>query len=364
MTPEELEEVRKRVRRQMELANAGASVSSALDMATGIKSDPSGYERSIRMGEQEMGDAEQAVAAARQRALDLYSQERDKSADIRQARKDEEERQRRYEEAIRREAEGRRIAERQAAEDQRTSQSFPLELEHKRAQIEALRRGPKGEDPLVRRKRELEVKKLEAELSGDAPVDKKEALQVRKLEMDVSGEDPKKVAQAESALKRLRGLTSELRALHDKYGTEFGGAAGTQMRQLVTAIQIEGKTLAELGALSGPDLELMQSLAGYDPTSVGSNLKGLFGYDQTDPALDQLEKWAQNAADAAKSIYGPKGTGPQTTPPGAARPVRETPTSRASEGTVRVRRKSDGVTKEMSPQQAQRFNSDPNYEIF
>ena len=65
-------------------------------------------------------------------------------------------------------------------------------------------------------------------------------------------------------------------------GTELYGENATRMNQLLTAIKIEAKNIAELGALSGPDNELMEQLAGVDTTSFGANLKALFGSDNTD----------------------------------------------------------------------------------
>jgi hypothetical protein len=117
-------------------------------------------------------------------------------------------------------------------------------------------------------------------------------------------EDAKKVKASRVAAEKMRGYVGELRALHQKYGTEYGGAAGTRMEQLGKAIQLEAKTIAELGALSGPDQALMESISGADPSGLGANLKALVGVDNTGTALDGLEQWVATQEDATKRVYG------------------------------------------------------------
>lgn len=119
-----------------------------------------------------------------------------------------------------------------------------------------------------------------------------------------TAEDAKKVKTAMVAAEKIRGLTGQLRALHQRNGTEYGGTAGTNMGQLATAIQIEAKTIAELGALSGPDQALMESLAGADPSTFWANAKAVFGVDNTQAALDQLEKWVGTQVGAVQRVYG------------------------------------------------------------
>lgn len=121
---------------------------------------------------------------------------------------------------------------------------------------------------------------------------------------DPTTEDAKKVKQSMAAANRMKNYVSELRDLHSKYGTEYGGQVGNRMEQLTKQIQIEGKNIAELGALSGPDMGLMTSLVQADPGSFGSNVKALFGSDNTQNALTGLEKWVDDTLAGNKSAYG------------------------------------------------------------
>lgn len=138
-----------------------------------------------------------------------------------------------------------------------------------------------------------------------------------------TAEDAKKVKASMVASEKMRGYVSELRALHKKYGTEYGGAAGTRMEQLGKAIQLEAKTIAELGALSGPDQALMESIAGGDPSSLSANLKAMVGVDNTETALKGLEDWVGTQVDATQRTYGYQPRGGQRTaaPSSAARRV-------------------------------------------
>lgn len=119
-----------------------------------------------------------------------------------------------------------------------------------------------------------------------------------------TAEDAKKVKASMASAERMRAYVKELRDLHTKAGTEYVGADAVRMGQLTKAIQLEAKNIAELGALSGPDMELMQSIAGTDPTSLGANVKAMFGSDNTDTALDGLEKWTGDQLNASQKTYG------------------------------------------------------------
>jgi len=119
-----------------------------------------------------------------------------------------------------------------------------------------------------------------------------------------TADDAKKVKASLASRQRMDALVSELRALHGKHGTELTGPVATRMGQLVTGIKLEAKNLAELGALAGPDMAIVESLAGADPTSWGSNLKALFGVDHTATALEGIEQWSKSQADANANAYG------------------------------------------------------------
>jgi hypothetical protein len=129
-----------------------------------------------------------------------------------------------------------------------------------------------------------------------------------------TADDAKKVKASMASAERLRGLVRELRDLHEKNGTELTGPVATRMGQLMTAIRLEGKNIAELGALSGPDMGLMESLSGSDPSSLSANLKATFGVDNTKSSLDGLEGWANSQLAANEKAYGYQPS------PGAQRP--------------------------------------------
>jgi hypothetical protein len=116
--------------------------------------------------------------------------------------------------------------------------------------------------------------------------------------------DATAVKKSEAARKRLNALASELKDLHAKHGTELVGPAARRMEQLTTAMELEAKTIGELGALTGPDLDLVRSLTQVNPTSLGANLKALVGLDGTQEALSGVEDWANNMANANREAYG------------------------------------------------------------
>jgi hypothetical protein len=126
-------------------------------------------------------------------------------------------------------------------------------------------------------------------------------------------EDATAVKKSEAARARLNALASELKDLHAKYGTELVGPAARRMEQLTTAMELEAKTIGELGALTGPDLDLVRSLTQVNPTSLGANIKALVGLDGTQEALQGVQGWADNMANATRETYGyrPAGGGQQ-----------------------------------------------------
>lgn len=129
-----------------------------------------------------------------------------------------------------------------------------------------------------------------------------------------TAEDAKKVKASIAARERVNASVDELMSLYNKHGTEMTGPVAVRMGQLITAIKLEGKNLAELGALSGPDVNLMESIVGVDPTSFASNVKDVFGMDTTRQAMEGVRQWAGTQAGANVKAYGyqPKG--------GAAKP--------------------------------------------
>ena len=119
-----------------------------------------------------------------------------------------------------------------------------------------------------------------------------------------TAEDAKKVKATLDAANRLKPMVAQLRELHAKHGATMTGEAAQTMDSITTAIKLEAKTIAELGALSGPDMALMNQLAGMDPTSMMTKLKSTFGVDTTQQALQQLDKWVDTQVAAKKKTYG------------------------------------------------------------
>lgn len=119
-----------------------------------------------------------------------------------------------------------------------------------------------------------------------------------------TADDAKKVKASMAARERMLANVAELKGLYEKHGTELVGPVASRMKQLSTAIKLEGKTLAELGALSGPDEALMNAIAGDDPTSARAAIKGLFGLDSTAQDLEGVKTWTDRQADANLKTYG------------------------------------------------------------
>jgi hypothetical protein len=124
-----------------------------------------------------------------------------------------------------------------------------------------------------------------------------------------TAEDAKKVKASLASAQRMKNYVKELRELHQKHGTEYGGAAGNRMEALTEQIRLEAKNIGELGALSGPDMGIVTRIAQADPGSVEANVKALFGVDNTQSALEGLEKWVDDTLGGNMAAYGyqPKG---------------------------------------------------------
>ncbi len=147
---------------------------------------------------------------------------------------------------------------------------------------------------------------------------------------------------------KMKGLTGQMRKMLAEAGNGrvLPGPAKPRLSQLAKEIQIEGKNIAELGALSGPDYSLMEAIAA-DPTKVDSFIKDM-------PALlDGLDHWGSNSVDAKAKSLGARRTGGSTPQPASAPSAGDT---------VTVRRKNDGVTKTLPRASAGKFLSDPNFE--
>ena len=103
---------------------------------------------------------------------------------------------------------------------------------------------------------------------------------------------------------KMKGLTAQMRGMLKQAGNGrvIPGEAKSRMSQLAKEIQIEGKNIAELGALSGPDFALMEAIAA-DPTKLDSFAKDM------PSLLDGLDKWGTNSVDAKSKSLGARRTG-------------------------------------------------------
>lgn len=93
---------------------------------------------------------------------------------------------------------------------------------------------------------------------------------------------------------KMKGLTKRLRELLSKASVTdkiLPTALNNQLGQVATQLVIEGKNVAELGALSGPDMGLMNSIAA-DPSNVRNILKDAGALSAG------LDAWADNSVAA------------------------------------------------------------------
>lgn len=129
-----------------------------------------------------------------------------------------------------------------------------------------------------------------------------------------TADDAKKLKAAMTSQKNIETEGDKLGAIHRAKGTELFGADANAMDQALVAMKTEAKNVMELGALSGPDLELVNQIAGMDPTSFGANLKGMFGVDNTQDALKAFRQWAKDRVNNSMSTMGYRRVGGDAAP--------------------------------------------------
>lgn len=115
----------------------------------------------------------------------------------------------------------------------------------------------------------------------------------------------------------LQGMTRRMRELASRYSfleRSKPGSAKTAVSQLATQIQIKAKDIAELGALSGPDMGLMKSMAS-NPSSIETAFTDVMAQ------LDGLDWWSSNAEDSKAKAWGFSKVGAQAQPGGPSRPA-------------------------------------------
>jgi len=119
--------------------------------------------------------------------------------------------------------------------------------------------------------------------------------------------------QAEDALKRYESLLLGKKVgpggeRSGGLGTEFTGSGAAALKSARTNLLLQAKELPKLGALSGPDMELIEGLVGKDPTGLGTNIAGAltFGTNLESYAagLDEVRQMLNSARSALKGRGG------------------------------------------------------------
>lgn len=116
-----------------------------------------------------------------------------------------------------------------------------------------------------------------------------------------SPDSRKKYTALVASQQKMKELTAAMRAELAGAGPMdrmMPGEKRRRLQQLATQLKIEGKNVAELGALSGPDMSLMDAMV-TDPTTVGS----LFGGNLSSN-LAGMDAWADSAIRAGSKTYG------------------------------------------------------------
>lgn len=139
-----------------------------------------------------------------------------------------------------------------------------------------------------------------------------------------SDPDAKKYKARVAVLNNLDSAIEEYEGLLEKYGPSLAAGVGLKsanakaVEAAHTALAIELKNLFELGALAGPDYELMLKAIA-DPNSVGSWWTGTEGLKQQ---LDVVKSLSRRQRNVAAEQYG---QGPYAEPaPAQARPEQPT----------------------------------------
>lgn len=101
----------------------------------------------------------------------------------------------------------------------------------------------------------------------------------------LTSDDAKKVKDAATSYQSLKSSVDQMKALRKEYGAEFlNRDAVNRGKSLASDAQLELKNLAQLGALSGSDIELLQKQIPDDPLGVG------FKESQFDAFQKNIEK--------------------------------------------------------------------------
>ena len=154
-------------------------------------------------------------------------------------------------------------------------------------------------------------------------------------------ESRKKFTALVGSAEKMKGLTARMRkALVGTNGVTrtMDPKTVTGLQQLATLVQLEAKNVAGLGALSGPDMGLMNAIAS-DPTSIKTNLTV-----DLPKMLDNLDSWGETQVAGESKATGirKKGAGVEM---------------------VKIKRSKDGVTKSVSKATADALLKKGGYEV-
>ncbi len=138
--------------------------------------------------------------------------------------------------------------------------------------------------------------------------------------------DAEKMKQAIEKRKDMMGSMNDLEAMLNKNGTEWfsAGNAATDMSTVATDIRMTAKELYDLGALSGPDMGLIEKVIP-DPTDA----KWAFTWNSTEKAKSQLKKARDIMERASQNVASSRGyqilpDGPPPPPAQATAPILKT----------------------------------------
>lgn len=166
----------------------------------------------------------------------------------------------------------------------------------------------------------------------------------------VEGANPTKqqnqdFGKVESTDRRVNGLIARVREglKESGAGRVLPGPARASLEQLATMLQIEGKDVAGLGALSGPDMALMNSIVA-NPTSMDSFVKDI------PRSLDNVQFWSNNRVKSLAESTGYRRKAKGGSP------------SAGATGTINIRKKGGGPSVAMTPTEAKQYLDSGRYE--
>lgn len=95
-------------------------------------------------------------------------------------------------------------------------------------------------------------------------------------------EDVAKLRQAKSVVDNIKTMSAELAALVRKSGQSVVSSADKNRKsKLYADLKVELKNAAELGALAGPDIALLEESLGSNPASMGGLIGNMFDSKET-----------------------------------------------------------------------------------